>query len=129
MDTQTQVEIQQPIVAYPIKPRLSPWAQRAIELWRTTTARQTRGSMSAGESWCALGLLNEHRFTDSFRFDDLRDGIETQCSVGGCGFVGHCGTDLIIHWNDDHCLSFKQIAALAEAQSEIFTDDFTDEAS
>ena len=118
----------------------------AIRIWRTTTTPQIFGNLLSDEGVCALGALIAayaemagHRWPASLHvekatFDSCQDffGMHNQmdgwqlasCPIGSCLGEEETGEFMIYHMNDDHQLSFSEIADIAEQHPELlFTDD------
>lgn len=87
----------------------------AIRIWRTTTKRQTRGRFHSkhNHAHCAVGLLAWEKIAPGFHSPNG----QRECPV--CGSKILRGAGMVFHWNDDHKLSFKQIADLAEQHKDL----------
>lgn len=105
----------------------------AIAVWRTPGTKQARGHLidDRNGTRCALGkLCGEAARTGTEANDWLvsegykRYGIETHPDIlRRCPWCSDAlrpfGAAMIIHWNDDHELTFDQIADLAEQHPEL----------
>ena len=111
----------------------------AIRVWRAAETPQCQDILidDTTGARCALGLLTGEEASTDIQASDWLD--RHQVAVWGIGDSGtgdtslqrcplcpdHCitGGQMVAHWNDDHHLTFAQIADLAEQHpSLVFVD-------
>ena len=92
-------------------------AHPSIDVWRNTQRKQLFGRYLDGESACALGVL---WLSDILNFEAWALGVH-DCPI--CFKRRSNGVAMVIHWNDEHCLTFTEIADLAEQYPEMVFED------